>query len=324
MFRRGGILTYRAFRRHTSTGDTRKELYMRCLNRDFDSVLSTLRKLPDEQLDYEFLHIYLERSCQWGHMASVDYLWHRYVLDSKVLVVRPHLLVQMGNLALASNRLFVTQQIYRYFEELYGKNAYDDEAALRWKYELLRIKVESFARGTLESTTFREKWKVLLEDMDQVLPTSTVLSVRDFPYLREALKYALATGSMDVPALDEMLFTETKISIRNSSTLPLLLNLALAQGHFSPPAKVDLFKRFFSSHPQLPYDDSLCVLARQFRSDGYSLAQILDFVTTLHPEGKITTSPVARRLLTSGLSDSEYSYKLQEHPELLPAESTTS
>lgn len=317
MIRRGAVLTYRVLRRSMATEDIRKQLYVNCLNREFDSVLSVVRETPNEELDYNFLHIYLSRSCQWGHMESVDYLWHRYVMRKKVLVVRPHLLTAMGNLALANNKLFVTQQIYIYFEEMYGESSYNNESALKWKYELLRIRTESFARGTMESGTFSEKWKVLLQDMDNVLPTNTTFRVRDFPYLGRALSHALKTGSLDEEMLNEMLFTETKISASNPTTLPLLLNLILSQPHFSPSFKIDLFKRFFSTHPLLPYDDSLCLLSRQFRSDSYTLGQLLDFVASL-TDGKVVFSPVAKRLLVGGLQDSKYSYKLQEYPGLSP------
>ena len=307
------VVRYGVFRRFISE-DVRKQLYVQCLNREFDEVLTQVRQIPVNEIDYGFLQLYLARSCAWGHIESVDYLWHRYVIKNHILVIRPHILCELSNLALANNKFFVTKQVYEYFGKMYGSKRYD-VTLLKWKYELLRIKIESFAKGTGECSTFSEKWKVFLEDMDNALPVTTKFSVRDFSNLGKALHHDIETGNVTEPILLEMLFTEKKISIKNPSTLPLLLNLVLLQPTFSKSFKLGLFKRFYGFHPQLDHDDSVIILCRLLKGDGYNLAEVIDFAAKLD-EGNLQLSAKATRLLIEGIQDTTYSFKLNEHAQL--------
>ena len=310
---RSNVVRNGIFRRFMSE-DVRKQLYVQCLNREFDKVLSQVRRIPVNEMDYGFLQLYLTRSCIWGHMESADYIWHKYVIKNHVLVIRPHVLCELGNLALANDKFFVTKQIYEYFRKMYGTKRYD-VILLKWKYELLRIKIESFAKGTGESSTFSEKWKVFLEDMDSDLPVTTKISVRDFPNLGKALHHDIEIGNVTEPILLDMLFTEKKLSVKNPSTLPLLLNLVLLQPTFSSSFKLGLFKRFYGFHPQLDHDDSLIILCRLLKGDGYNLSEIIDFASKLD-EGNLQLSTQAAKLLIEGIKDTSYSFKLNEHIQL--------
>ncbi|SMN21687.1 similar to Saccharomyces cerevisiae YER153C PET122 Mitochondrial translational activator specific for the COX3 mRNA, acts together with Pet54p and Pet494 [Maudiozyma saulgeensis] len=303
----GVLRRYDVLRRFMSE-DVRKQLYVGCLNRNFDSVLTKIRPMPTNEMDYGFLQLYLVESCFWGHMESVDYIWHKYVMNNQILIIRPHILCAIGNLALTNQKFFVTKQIYEYFERLYGSQIYD-ETMLHWKYELLRIKIESFASGTGVSTSFSEKWKIFLEDVDHNLPITTAFHVRDFPHMIKALASDLQQGSMTEENILEMLFTEKKISIKNPSTLPLLLNLILLQPTFSKTFKFDLFRKFYETHPQLNHDDSLIILFKLLKGDDYNLSQLVTFATQLD-NGKLRLTPQASRLLNKGISNTEHSRKL--------------
>jgi len=288
--------------------DVRKQLYVGCLNREFDDVLTKIRPMTTNEMDYGFLQLYLAKSCAWGHMESVDYIWHKYVMNNQILIIRPHVLCAMSNLALANEKFFVTKQIYEYFEQLYGSQIYD-ETMLHWKYELLRIKIESFASGTGDSTSFSEKWKVFLEDIDHVLPISTTFNVRDFPHMIKALANDLRNGNITEESLLEMLFTEKKINIRNPSSLPLLLNLLLLQPTFTNTFKLDIFKKFYQTHPQLDRKDSLIIMFKLLKGDGYNLSQLVIFATNLD-KGKLKLTSLSSKLLTKGSSNTEYNSKL--------------
>lgn len=304
------LLRWQVCRRFISE-DVRKGLYIRCLNREFDQVLSEIRGIPKQEMDYGFLQLYLAKSCQWGHIESVDYLWHKYVLSNHVLVIRPHILCAMSSLALANDKHFIPEQIYQYFIELYGNDTNED-VYLQWKYELLRLKIESFASGTADKTSFSEKWKVLLQDMDQILPISTHFHVRDFPYLIRSVRKDISQDT-----LVKMLFSQLSINIKNPSTLPLLLNIILLQPQFTKTFKLNLFKNFIETHSQMQYDDSLMILFKLLQQDGYNLSQLIDIMTKqFNNKTELLLSNVTSRLLIEGIRDTEYHYRLQEFPQL--------
>lgn len=249
---------------------SRKALYLDCLNRRFDNVLEVVRSIPRKEMDYAFLQTYLARSCQWGHMESVSYIWYRYVVQSNVMTIKASLLCDIGNLSLNEGKHFIASRLHQYFLKLYGKSLTGDERQ-SLEYELLRIKVESFAKGTMDKTSFREKWKVFLEDIDHRLPATMVFRARDFPNLGRSLRHE------DNEQLMTLLFGQNKIDIRNTSTGPLLLNLIMMYSPQTTGSKITLFESFYDSHRLLNYSDTLTILSRLCRDDQYTLGKLKKF-----------------------------------------------
>lgn len=249
---------------------TRGALYLDCLNRKFDNVLKVVRSTPAKEMDYAFLQTYLSRSCQWGHIDSVSHIWYRFVMRHNMVVIKPSLLCDIGNLALNEGKHFIPGQLYRYFVKFYGKTL-TMEQRQAMEYELLRIKVESFAKGTMNKTSFREKWKVFLEDIDHRFPPSMVFRARDFPNLGNSLRHE------QYGSLLTLLLGQNKIDINNGSTAPLLLNLILMYSLQGVPIKLDLFEKFHGSHRMLSYDDTLAILLRLCRNDPYDLSKLTKY-----------------------------------------------
>lgn len=248
----------------------RNALYLDCLNRKFDSVLKTVRSIPAKNMDYAFLQMYLARSCHWGHMASVSYIWYRYVLRLNVLIIKPPLLCDIGNLSLNEGNYFIPPHLHEYFSRIYGKSLPIEERQ-SLDYELSRIKVESFAKGTMSKTSFREKWKVFLEDIDHRFPAQMTFRARDFPNLGRSLRHEKEELLMI------LLFGQNKIAIHNVSTAPLLLNLILLYSPQSISYKIGLFEKFYNTHQLLNYDDTLTILFRLCKGDSYNLGRLKKF-----------------------------------------------
>lgn len=225
--------------------------------------------LEHKPLKASFLHIFLAKSVQNAHVASVDFLWYRFVMGRKVLAVKPDILCGIGSVALHGNKPFIPPQLCQHFESLYGR----DTTLTEYRDELLRIRVESFAKTTGSSTTFREKWKVFLEDIDNRVNPANSLRVRDFPYLAESVKYA------DRELLDQLLFSENKLTIKNETTLPLLLNMILLQSKIETDFKIGLFCGFHSMYKTLNHDDSVCILFRLLRGDPYRSNKLMQYLT---------------------------------------------
>lgn len=277
---------------------TRNTLYLDCMNRKFDDVLRVVRSTSANEMDYAFLQLYLSRSCQWGHIASVTHIWDKYVLRLKMMTVHPSLLCEIGNLALNEGKHFLPPQIYHHYVKFFSGTMPIDEEQ-RIEYELLRIKVESFAKGTMLKTRFREKWKVLLEDMDHHLSSAMELRVRDFPYLTKSVQLE------DNEMLMKLLFDQNKLDIKNRSTAPLLLNIILSQPQQSIESKISLFEKFYDTHRSLKYDDTLTILFRLCKGDGYRLSKLGQMV---EEKGLNPLSSVALRAFTNGIKDTEYSF----------------
>ncbi|CCK71227.1 Pet122p KNAG_0G01690 [Huiozyma naganishii CBS 8797] len=250
----------------------RRRLYANCLNRNFDEVLAEVREIPFESMDYNFLKVYLAKSCQWGHTESVNHIWYKYVVRKNTLLVDPELLCSIGNLAIYDRKNFMPNDIYKYYVKHYGREETPKNS--QWRYELLRIKTESFARTTSTKTNFREKWKVFLQDMDNCLPLITRFRVRDFPNLVESYRDETQDGK---DLMVEYLFEEKMVAVKNPYSLPMLLNFMLLETSFSADLKMSLFKRFFTVHQFLPKEDSVMILVRACSNDAYRLNDLFGF-----------------------------------------------
>lgn len=291
-------MIYQLITKRLMSEATRKALYLDCMNRRFDDVLKAVRNIKAEDMDYAFLQLYLTKSCRWGHIGSVSYIWDKYVLRSNMMTVGPSLLCDMGNLALNESKYFLPPQLYQHYMRFFSYNSPGDEGD-EVEYELLRIKVESFAKGTMHKTRFREKWKVLLEDMDHRLSPAAKLSVRDFPYLGQGVRFE------DNALLMKLLFDQNKLEIKNKSTLPLLLNMILLQGSQTIDSKVSLFEKFHETHRSLDYDDTLTILFRLCKGDGYRLSKLRQLI---EDKGLNLSSSVALRAFSDGIKNTEYSF----------------
>lgn len=251
----------------------RKDILLDCLNNKFDKVLSTIRKIAPADMDYSILQTILSRGCYHGHIESVSHIWYKYVRREKSLIVSPPLLCEIGTLALNEGKYYLPKQLHYHFKLFFGPES-NSSLGQYTEYELLRIKVESFAKGTSSSTNFREKWKVFLEDVDHHFPPDFRLSVWDYPHLARSIPQG------DDDRIVKMLFTEDQIEIVNNHTLPLLLNMILLQKQHSIERKFNLFRRFHQFCPTLKYDDTLTILLRQceLACDGYRMNVLLEYV----------------------------------------------
>lgn len=283
-------------------------MYLNVLNRRFDETLSELRKIPMKQMDYSFLQTYLSRSCYWGHIESVSHIWYKYVRRYPVLTVDPELLCNIGNLALNENKYFIPEQAYLHYKKFHAKMRGCQDPC---EYELLRIKVESFAKGTRNKTKFREKWKVYLQDIDNQLPSFIKIRVRDFPFLTESMA---ETSKEEVT---EMLFRQNRILVHNGCTLTLLLNMFLLQPQHHIADKMEIFQMFSEVSRSLDYNDSFAILFHQCKHDGYRISKLIGYAKEL---GITKLSPVASRELVEGISESSYDFATSDYEDLLTCE----
>ncbi|CEP63051.1 Pet122p LALA0_S07e01310g [Lachancea lanzarotensis] len=266
------VLGYAARKSGLDSG-TRQKLIAQCLNLDFDHLLQNVKKLPLDRLDENFLHLFLAKSIQHAHIASVDWLWYRFVMGRKVLAVRPTLLCAIGTLALNGNKPFLPSLLCDHFESFYGQ----EPGFEKFRNELLRIKVESFAKSNRGSTTtFREKWKVFLQDIDAIVSPACALRIHDFPHLSQS------TQDADPELLELLLFSENKIPIKNATTLPLLLNMVLLDDALDIDFKIRLFCNFQESHRTLLYSDSISILLHYVRGDLYRTTKLMQYLTKNH------------------------------------------
>lgn len=286
------------------TQSTREQIYLDIMNCRFNNALEVVRKAPKKELDYELLQTFLSRSCQWGHIQSVDYIWHRFVMGLSVLVVNPNLLCDIGNLALHEKKGFIPDQLYIHYTKFHSDKRNKQDPC---RYELLRIRVESFARGTLNKTTFTEKWKVYLEDMDNQLAPMIEIKVRDFPFLTKAMEHCSKHELM------ELLFTRGEVPVKNQHSLSLLLNMFLLQPNQQLGFKIACFQKLLEIH-LLELDDSLAILFRQCRNDGYHLSRLMDFA---REKGIMRLSPIASKAFLEGISGTDYHFKTKDYADLL-------
>ncbi|KAL3234624.1 Uncharacterized protein RNJ44_03386 [Nakaseomyces bracarensis] len=248
-----------------------KQLYIQCLNREFDAVLSQVRKTPLEELGHNFLQLYLAKSCQYAHAPSVVYLWNKFVLNKDVLVIKPELLCDMGSIALHSGHLFMPPRLLVHYNRHHtpeGKFVVDP-----YSYELSRIKVESFAKGTATSKLFKERWKVFLEDIDNKFPLSYNYRIRDYMYLADSIK---STPEDKLTHVADLLFQSKKLLVKNPSSMSLLLNIILTYQGLSISHKVVLFEEFLSKMGAgVQLDDTVSILVDAVQSDRSQLIALM-------------------------------------------------
>lgn len=297
------IPTFRIqIRRYLNT-EVKRRLYAQCLNRDFDSLLAEVKGIPVSEMEESFVTLYLMKSAQFGHVPSLDYLWHKYVMRHHMIMVNPSLLCDIGNIALQEGKLFIPEQLSSHFMKFYGSNNEYEQ----YRYELLRIQVESFAKGTMEKTSFREKWKVFLQDLDHAVEGDFQFSVRDFPHLTQAL------SGTDRELLLKMLFSEGKVSVCNNSSLPMLLNMILLQEEFELEFKIKLFQNFYTTHRHLNYEDTVTILFKNCKGNGYRSIELMEFVRG----NKITMPHLAYKYFLQSIIDSEYYFKAYDYMDLV-------
>ncbi|SCV03931.1 LAMI_0H12090g1_1 [Lachancea mirantina] len=277
--------------------EVRKRLFKLCLNREFDLVLQELQKVSNRLVEESFLNVYLAKSVQWAHVESIDYLWYRYVMREQRLMVRPQILCDIGNISLDANKSFWPGQLCTHFAKVYGQETH----YRRFGIELLRIKVESFAKSTGEKTSFLEKWNVFLEELDQNVSERHSFSFRDFPHLAKALHCE------EAEVVTELLFKETKSPVRNPTTLPMLLNMLILHPHLDPDFKLRLFASFHQKHSTLYYDDTALALLQAYRHEPYRSYALFDFMKCRN----IEISAKAVRLFTRNVRGSSYLNALQ-------------
>ncbi|SCW04312.1 LAFE_0H10770g1_1 [Lachancea fermentati] len=285
--------------RRTLTVDVRKRLFAKCLNREFDTLLEEVRSIPIKTLEESFLSLYLTKSVQYAHVPSIDYLWYRCIIRHNLLVVKPQILCDIGNIALQENKFFMVEQLYKHFTIFHSK-CRSSEA---YKLELLRYKVESFAKGTGDSTTFQEKWKVFIEDIDHQISPEWPLSVHNFPYLTSALE----DHGRELPL--QLLLSEKKLSIRNKWTLPVLLNMIMLHKNVDQEFKMNLFQLFHQRHKHLNYDETLTILFRNCKDEPYRASSLMDFVK----KNGLSLTHLAAKFFLRSIQGTEYSFRSADY-----------
>lgn len=275
----------RGVRRYMTNG-LRKTLYTACLNREFDTVLKTLRTTSLDEVDHNLVQLLLMQGCRWAHVETIDFVWYKYVRRNESLLITPNMLCSMGNIAITYNKPFIPRDLYNYYLKWYGHGLRQSNLNehFKWEYELLRIKVEMFSKSIGGNVAFREKWKVFLEDMDHRLPSECQFRFRDFPQLIKSYRKEYHTGvphigingsNINEIGMAEYLFEDKKIAVINKTTLPLLLNIILIQDWIPLDNRINLFQKFYLTHPTLPFQDSLQILLHE--SDPYRLCELVDF-----------------------------------------------
>ncbi|AGO13999.1 AaceriAGR142Cp [[Ashbya] aceris (nom. inval.)] len=244
------------------TGTAQRAIIRQCLNRNFDEVLKQVRTLPLQECSVSFLQIYLARAVQEGHVASVDYVWNRFVQRAGVLVVRPDVLCDIGNLMFFSGSFGILDSIWRHYDKFYRS-----EQGVEWddyRYHLLRLRIEGYAARPASATAFPKKWRKLLLDLDCALPAYP-FSVWDFPQLR------LSLGELEERNLARWIIRALR-GIQNEYTSTLLLNMTLQQPQLDPDAKLRLFRWFVSRRhcSAGALNETITMLARKLESNEYA------------------------------------------------------
>lgn len=251
-----------------------KQLYLQCLNREFDAVLSQVRGLPVEQLSHDFLQLYLAKSCQYAHAPSIVYLWNRFVLNKGVLVIKPQLLCEMGSVALHSGHLFIPPRLLTHYNKHHtpkGRFVVDS-----CSYELSRLKVESFAKGTVSSKLFRERWKVFLEDIDNKFPVTNNYRIRDYMYLADSIR---STPEDKLKYIADLLFQRKKLVVKNPTSMSLLLNIILTYPALALSHKFAIFDQFLGTMGAgIQMDDTVAILAHAVKTDRLQLEELMRII----------------------------------------------
>nr|CAA30439.1 unnamed protein product [Saccharomyces cerevisiae] len=180
------------------TTDVRSRILLSSLNGKMSDALALLRQQQQTSVDVELLHTMLARAAALAHADTIAYMWYQHVMPRR-LPVEGRLLCEMAGVALYQDRLFLPAQFLQHYQAMNRDRRTSPEDELI-EYELRRIKVEAFARGTMHSTALREKWKVFLQEMD-TLPGQPPLRLRDFPQMTKAMGIALMQQDEQAAAL---------------------------------------------------------------------------------------------------------------------------
>ncbi|CAI4523086.1 AEL_collapsed_G0023480.mRNA.1.CDS.1 [Saccharomyces cerevisiae] len=239
------------------TTDVRSRILLSSLNGKMSDALVLLRQQQQTSVDVELLHTMLARAAALAHADTIAYMWYQHVMPRR-LPVEGRLLCEMAGVALYQDRLFLPAQFLQHYQAMNRDRRTSPEDELI-EYELRRIKVEAFARGTMHSTALREKWKVFLQEMD-TLPGQPPLRLRDFPQMTKAMGIALAQQDEQAAAL--ALFGRQPLVIKNEWSLPLLLAGVL--WHVPGPAQARrVLAEFRQSYRGLPLLDAELVIKRR-------------------------------------------------------------
>lgn len=296
------------------TETARKSLYAQCLNREFDPLLIRLREIPPEEMDGNLLQLVLMQSCRWAHIGCIDFIWNKYVRRHNSMLVSPRILCEMGQIALGEGKSFIPLELYKYYKRTYGatlRGQGESELSVQCEYDLLRIKVEMFAKTALDRS-FREKWKVFLEDMDHTLPVGYHFSFKDFPELISSYHDEYVEGKREQIGMTEFLFQDKNITVMNPTTLPLLLNIILIQNGISLDSRIGLFQKFYRVHPSLSMNDSILIMVHECTDDAYRLFELFIYINQIDTHILKQLPANAREQICDKLKDTSYANRVTE------------
>ncbi|CAI4061517.1 hypothetical protein SUVZ_05G2330 [Saccharomyces uvarum] len=245
--------------------DVRSRVLLSSLNGDMPGALALLRQQQQAGIDVELLHTVLARAAALAHVDTIAYVWYQHVLPRR-LAVEGRLLCDMAGVALHQDKLFLPAQFLQHHQAVgLGRGASTSTSASTEaeavEFELRRVKVEAFARGTMHSTTLSEKWKVFLQEMD-TLPGQPPLRLRDFPQLTRAVGVAAQQQLPHDQAAALALFGRQPLVVKNEWSLPLLLSAVL--WHVPGPAQARrVLAEFRQCYRGLPLADAEVVIKRR-------------------------------------------------------------
>lgn len=243
--------------------DVRSRLLLSSLNGDMPGALLLLRQQQQASMDVELLHTVLARATALAHVETIAYVWYHHVQPRR-LAVEGRLLCDMAGVALHQDKLFLPAQFLQHHQTMglgRGTSASASAEAQAVEFELRRVKVEAFARGTMHSTALSEKWKVFLQEMD-TLPGQPPLRLRDFPQLARAVGVAAQLQQPQEQAAALALFGRQPLVVKNEWSLPLLLSAVL--WHVPGPAQARrVLAEFRQCYRGLPLTDAEVVIKRR-------------------------------------------------------------
>ena len=235
----------------------RSQILLNSLNGDMPGALALLRQQKQTSMDVELLHTMLARAAALAHANTIAYIWYQHVMPRR-LAVEGRLLCDMAGVALHQDKLFLPAQFLQHYQTMTHHRCTNPESQMI-EFELRRVKVEAFARGTMHSTALREKWKVFLQEMD-TLPGRPPLRLRDFPQLVTSM--GIATGEREEQAAALELFERQRLVVKNEWSLPLLLAGIL--WHVPGPAQARrVLAEFIQCYRGLPLVDAEQVIKRR-------------------------------------------------------------
>ncbi|CAI4060640.1 hypothetical protein SKDZ_05G2340 [Saccharomyces kudriavzevii ZP591] len=239
------------------SSDVRSRMLLSSLNGDVAGALALLRQQQKTSVDVELLHTMLAQAAALAHVETIAYMWYQHVMPRR-LAVEGRLLCDMAGVALHQDKLFLPAQFLLHHQAM-GPDRGTSPESEAVEFELRRVKVEAFARGTMHSTALREKWKVFLQEMD-TLPGRPPLRLRDFPQLAKAV--GVAAGQQPEQTSTLALFGRQPVVVKNEWSLPLLLAGVL--WHVPGPAQARrVLAEFGQCYRGLPLVDAELVIKRR-------------------------------------------------------------